>query len=197
MKLKIQKKSGLRVFGMSDLRAWGPCYDPVRHLTEDFRGTAIDILKNEKIPVQDRFWVVLRSEVASEKVMRLFAVWSYRQTLAFVKNSDPRSLKAADVAEAYANGNATQEELSAAWSAAYSAAYSAAESAAESAVRRQVRRQVRRRSAAWSAARSAARSAAGPPPSPPPGPPGPPPGPPSPPPGPPPGPPGPPPGPPK
>jgi hypothetical protein len=54
------------------------------------------------------------------------------------------------VVRRYANGKATDDELSAAWSAAESAAWSAAESAAWSAAE----------SAAWSAAESAAWSAA-------------------------------------
>ncbi len=62
----------------------------------------------------------------------------------------PESIKALDVAEQYALGNATAEELSAAYSAADSAADSAARSAARSAAY----------SAAYSAADSAARSAA-------------------------------------
>jgi len=95
-----------------------------------------------------------------EKTCRLFMVWCARHTpladgrTTVVLLSDPHSLAALDVAERFANGNATREDLldvrSAAWSAAESAAWSIAESAAWSAAR----------SAAWSAARSAAWSAA-------------------------------------
>ncbi len=125
---------------VDDIRSWKPCYDPSRHLSDGWKGTAVDLLRNESIPFADRLWCVLRTEVTSERVMRLFAVWSYRQTLAFVKEPDPRSVACADVAERFANGEATQEELETAWSAARSAARSAAWSA---------------ESAAWSAARSA------------------------------------------
>lgn len=62
----------------------------------------------------------------SDKTCRLFAVWSYRDTLNWVKNPHPDSIFAADVAERFAYGKATQEELSAT-SAAWSVAWSAAE----------------------------------------------------------------------
>ena len=139
----------MRTFTTSDIRSWGPCYDPNRYLHENWSGSAIDLLKNEEIPFQDRLWVVLRTDLVSERIMRLFAVWSYRQTWDWVPNPDPRSIKAAEVAEAYANGKATKEELVAARSAAESAAESAARSAARSA-------ESAARSAAWSAAESVA-----------------------------------------
>ena len=133
--MKINKKTGLRVFDMTILRSWKPCYDPIKHLPETWRGNAIEILKNEKISHADRLWVVLRTDLVSERVMRLFAVWSYRETLKFIKNPDPRSVECANVAERFANGDATSKDLCAAWSAAWSAARSAAWSAAESAAR--------------------------------------------------------------
>ena len=49
MKLKIGKKSGLKYFGYEDIKSWNPCYDPIKHISKDWRGTAIDILKNNKI----------------------------------------------------------------------------------------------------------------------------------------------------
>ncbi len=137
----------MKTFTIEDIRSWDPCYDPIKYLPEGWSGTALDILKNKEIPLCDQFWCVYRDGLISDKILRLFAVWSYRQTLKFIEKPDPRSLNAALVAEAYALGKATQEELTAAESAAWSAAesaWSAAESAAES---------------AWSAARSAARSA--------------------------------------
>jgi hypothetical protein len=135
MKLKIGKKTGLKKFSIADIRSWGPCYDPSRHLAECWRGDAVSILRNEEIPFADRLWVVLRPEILSDRVMRLFAVWTYRQTLIHTPNQDPRCTEAANVAERYANGLATEEELSAARSAARSAAGSAAWAAAESAQR--------------------------------------------------------------
>ncbi len=135
----------MKTFTIKDIRSWKPCYDPIRHLPEDWSRTAIDLLNLNHISFEDRLWVVLRPELVSERIMRLFAVWCYRQTLIFLPNQDPRCIEAANVAERFANGEATKAELKAAESAAWYAAWSAAESAAES--------------AAWYAARAAAESA--------------------------------------
>lgn len=57
----------------------------------------------------------------SDKDMRLFAVWCAREALKLIPKPDPRSINACNVAENFANGTATQEELSdtsdAAWDA--------------------------------------------------------------------------------
>ena len=110
------------------INSLGPCYKAETVLPAEWTGTVIDVM-NLKIKFEDRLWVVMRTDLVSEKLMRLFAVWCARQ----VPQSDGRSLKALEVAEAFANGLATAEELSAAESAARSAARSAAWSAAESA----------------------------------------------------------------
>ena len=119
-------------------------------------------------------WVATRPGCLDDKTLRLFAVWCARQVQHLM--TDHRSIAALDVAERYANGEATREELDAAlsaagsasdaaWSAARSAALSSALSAAGSAALSAAG------SAAWSAADaawsaadaagSAARSAAG------------------------------------
>jgi hypothetical protein len=94
----------------------------------------------------------------NDKMMRLFAVWCAREALKLIDNPDPRSVNACDVAERYANGDATIEELAAAraaaraaaWDAAWDAAWYAAWYAAWDAAR----------NAAWNAAWDAARNAA-------------------------------------
>ena len=92
----------------------------------------------------------------TEREWRLLACAFARTALPCVQDVAVRAKLAGviEVAERYARGEATKEELSAAWSATESAAYSAARSAAESAARSAAY------SAAWSAARSAAYSAA-------------------------------------
>ena len=60
-------------------------------------------------------WVATRPGVLSDKDLRLFAVWSARQVQHLMK--DQRSIDALDVAERFAHGNATREELAAAWDA--------------------------------------------------------------------------------
>ena len=52
----------MKTFNIDDIRNWGPCYDPARYLSEDWCGTALDVLYHEKIPPQDKLWVVLRNK---------------------------------------------------------------------------------------------------------------------------------------
>jgi len=95
--------------------------------------------------LNDCLWC-LRTVPEHDREWRLFAVWCARKVQNLMQ--DERSVAALDVAERFANGNATQEELTAARGAAVAAA-GAARGAAEAAAR-----------AAWAAARGAACSAA-------------------------------------
>ena len=133
------------------IKGFAPCYDPIKFIPENWEGTALDILNITECPVEDRLWVVLRNYFLSDKELRLFAVWCARQALAIPGNENEVCSNCCDVAERYANGNATDEERYAAYSAAGSAAGSAADYAACYAAY----------SAAGSAVYSAARSAAG------------------------------------
>ena len=102
----------------------------------------------------------------NEKAYRLFAVWCARNTPLIGGRktgdllTDPRSITALEVAERFANGKATDEELKDAWWAAESVARSAAWSAAESAAEAARAAPEAAESAADLAARSAARLAA-------------------------------------
>ena len=145
----------MKTFTIDDIRQLGPCYDPARYLPEDWSGTALDILAVEDCPSEDRLWVVLHDEWIPSRTMRLFAVRCARQALALIDSPDPRSVAACDVAERYANGQADDKELAAAWDAAWDAVWDAAWAAA-----RAVAGDVARL-AAWAAARAAAGDAAG------------------------------------
>jgi len=94
--MKYQKKTGLRTFSIEDVDSWKPCYPAKRFLKKGIRYTAVDILKNKNIPSSDRLWVVLRTQIVSKKLMRLFAVWCARQVQHLM--IDSRSIKALDVA---------------------------------------------------------------------------------------------------
>ena len=115
---------------LADIRKLDPCYDPARYAPEDWQGTALDVLKAEQIPAQDRIWVVCHEGWIDDRTLRLFAVWCAREALKLVESPDPRSINACDVAERYANGEATNEELSAARAAAAAWAWAAAGAAA-------------------------------------------------------------------
>ena len=77
-------------------------------------------------------WIATLQGVLTDRELRLFAVWCARQVQHLL--TDPRSVSAIDVAERYANGEATDEELAAAgdeaWAAAWDAAWAAARAAA-------------------------------------------------------------------
>ena len=97
-------------------------------------------------------WILIKEEKSSEKELRLFAVWCARQVQHLM--TDKRSLDALDVAERFARGNATAEELTAARTAAWDAAWAAERAAAEAAARTAARTAAR--GAAWDAAWDAA-----------------------------------------
>ena len=136
----------LKTLTIDDIRSFRPCYDPTRFLPEYWQGTVIDILRVTDCPAEDRLWVVCREDLIDARTLRLFAVWCARQALKLESDPDPRSVNACDVAERYANGEAT-DQLAAARAAALDAAWDAAWDAAGA--------------AAWAAARAAARDAAG------------------------------------
>ena len=108
----------LKTFSIETIRSWKPCYDPIKHLPEGWSGTALDILKHAEIPAKDKAWVVLRDELITERIFRLFAVRCARKALELVAEPDPRSIEACNVAERFAKGEATEVELDAARSAA-------------------------------------------------------------------------------
>lgn len=104
------------------IREWRPkpCYDPTKVVSEDWSGTVLDVLALD-IPIEDRFWVVLREELLSPKILCLFAVRCAREVQHLM--TDERSLKALDVAERFALGQATDDELREARAAALAVAY--------------------------------------------------------------------------
>ena len=69
--------------------------------------------------LDDTIWC-LRAVEGYDREIHLYAVWCARQVQHLL--TDQRSLDALDVAERYANGEATGDELEAAWNAARDAA---------------------------------------------------------------------------
>ena len=123
--------SKLKTFTHKDIVSWEPCYPPSKYLTTDWQGTALDIIKNQVIPWEDRLWVVCREEIVYAKTLRLFAVFCARQVEHLL--TDELSKNAIDVAERYAYGKATYEELREAGDAAWAVASDAASDAARAA----------------------------------------------------------------
>jgi len=114
------------VISNSIIRQFDPCYDPSKFITDENEELTVKqwIEKYRKvIPAKDIIWLLLRKEFLSEKDLRLFAVWCARETLKLIVNPDERSVNACNVAEKYANGEATQEELLSARDAANDGTY--------------------------------------------------------------------------
>ena len=146
---------------LNKIRAHGPCADGWQKLLAYLGKTKAD---DEDLPIltilnsnglDDALWC-LRAVDGHDKEMRLYAVWCARQVQHLM--TDQRSIDAIDVAERFANGEATTDELIstrdaasdarvAAWTAAAGAATLAAAWATASDAR----------FAAWDAAKAAAR----------------------------------------
>ena len=140
------------------IRKFNPCYDPAEVVKDE----------NEELPVvewvqkyrnlvhekKDIIWLLCNKHFMSDRDMRLFAVWCAREALKLEAEPDERSVNACNVAEKFANGEATSEELAAAWAAAWAAAGAAAGDAARAAAGDAAW------AAAWAAAGAAARAAA-------------------------------------
>jgi hypothetical protein len=135
----------------AEIKKHNPCTDGYKKLDKNLGGiakygrktpiTLMQILDSNG--VQDAIWS-LRCGM-DEKFARLFACDCAERVLHLFEAkypNDDRPRKAIEVAQRFANGDATTEELTAAWDAARDAARAAA------------------RDAAWDAARAAARGAA-------------------------------------
>ena len=138
---------------LNKIREHSPCYEGWTKLLRTLNKTKADdepvsivqILDSNGL--DDALWC-LRAVEGHDREIRLFAVWCARQVEHLM--TDERSKNALNVAERYANGGATDEELDAARAAAWAAAWDAARAAARAAAG----------DAAWDAARDAARAAA-------------------------------------
>lgn len=96
------------------------------------KATALDILRLNRIPVDDRLWIVLREDFIPAQVLHEFACRCAERALARVDHPDPRSVAAVEAKRQWLTGIITDEELDLAWLAAWGAAQATAQTAARS-----------------------------------------------------------------
>ena len=113
----------MKTLTWADFAIHKSCYNPAKKYGE-WQGTILDLMYHPDIPNEDKVWAFTREGIVDDKTLRLFAVACARRVQHLL--TDQRSLDALDVAEKYANGNATEDELNAAWVAAGGAAGDAA-----------------------------------------------------------------------
>jgi hypothetical protein len=147
----------MKTLTWADFAEHEPCYNAAEKYGE-WEGTILDLMQHPEIPDGDKLWAFTREGIVGEKTLRLFAVNCARKVQHLMK--DQRSIDALDVAERYANGNATEDELAAARKAA-GAAGAWAREAARGAARDAAWEAAEDGAgvAAWGAARDAARAA--------------------------------------
>jgi len=145
---------------LNAIRSHNPCTEGWKKLLAHLGKTKADdeplsiLAVLDSNGLDDALWC-LRAVEGHDREIRLYAVWCARQVQHLM--SDPRSVAALDVAERSANGEATGDELVAAWAAADAAAWDAARDAARNAAWDAAWAAAQ---AAWDAARDAARNAA-------------------------------------
>jgi hypothetical protein len=118
------------------IRKFNPCYDPSKAIKDETEELSVKqwVEKYRNVvPTKDIIWLLSRTEFLSEKDLILFVVWCAREALKLIENPDERSVNACNVAERYANGQATKEELLAAHDVAYDAVDIASSNAARAA----------------------------------------------------------------
>lgn len=119
----------MKKYTIEDVMLHYPCEDyPEERVRRLFNGR--DSLDAEgfaalPIPSCHRMWALIKV-CMSDRTKRLYACWCAKEALKLVDSPDSRSLRAIEVAEQYADGKATAEELKDAKHAAYAAYFAPA-----------------------------------------------------------------------
>lgn len=96
--------------------------------------SALDVLNLDDVSEVDKLWSVLREEFIPAPILHEFACVCTEYALSLIENPDPRSIKAIEVKRAWIRGEATNEELDAAWDAAWDASDAAWDAVCEAQV---------------------------------------------------------------
>jgi hypothetical protein len=137
---------------VSALKDWledhGACEDGAKWALATGCESIEEVWLRDDLKPEWRIWVATRKSMVSDRVLRKFACACVRQVWHLL--TDERSRNAVEVAERFADGNATKEELKQAKHAAWAAACAAASDAASNTAS----------DAAWAAASDAASNTA-------------------------------------
>ncbi len=134
------------------------CNEGVRWAKRTGCTTMEELWLRDDMHPEYRIWIFTRKSVSNEATRRLFAVWCARQVQHLME--DERSVAAIDVAERYANGEATEEEFAAASAAARDSASTATWDSARDAARDAAASAAAWDAAAWTAASASASASA-------------------------------------
>ena len=95
--------------------------------------TIAEILTSD-ISAEDKLWLLLREEILPARTLHEFALWCAETALTKANVTDEVYWNAFRIKRLWLNGEATNEELEAAWKVVLGAAWEPVEYAAESAV---------------------------------------------------------------
>ena len=143
---------------LNQIREFSPCASGWKKLLAHLEKTTADdeplsiLTVLDSNGLDDALWC-LRAVKGHDREIRLFGIWCARRVQHLM--TDPRSIAALDVAEQFANGQATKQQLAAARDAARDTAWDVERDAAWFAAR-----VAAGAAAAWDAARAAAWAAA-------------------------------------
>lgn len=120
--------------------AFGPCWEDseqgrrrLRYYCRKLGGkaTALDILRLNRIPAEDRLWAVTRDSFIPADTLHEFACRCAEKAMELVGNPDPRSIAAVEAKRRWVRGEITSDELAAARAAAWAAAWAATRAAVQ------------------------------------------------------------------
>jgi len=124
-----------RTISADDVIGWNPCggytHDRIRELLPEPVAPldVCDLRRFRGVSVEDRLWVLLRSEILGERELRLFACGCAERALSREREAgrepDAHSWEVVAVSRRYADGEATADALEVAWDAARNAAWNA------------------------------------------------------------------------
>lgn len=140
----------MRTIIVDEVMSWKSCKDYTRERVEELWSgkTALTLLEIARldIPPQDILWALLRNGVLDDRTLRLlacdYAEYALMREREQGREPHPDSWRVVEVSRRYANGEATDNELAAAWAAWDVAGDTAWDAARDAERKRQISRLV-------------------------------------------------------